>query len=97
VRRELADCPGDPWRNLDQLWFDVITHDREALRYLISRVGAERVVLGTDLPFDMALRDPIDRIDEAVPVELRTRIAVVNPAALYPSIPPGPTASPDRR
>jgi aminocarboxymuconate-semialdehyde decarboxylase len=101
VRRELADCPADPWRYLDQLWFDVITHDRDALRYLISRVGAERVVLGTDLPFDMALRDPIDRIDDAVRLELRERIAAVNPAQLYPSIAnglaAGATSSPDRR
>ena len=87
VRPELADCPPDPWRYLDQLWFDVITHDREALRYLTTRVGVERVVLGTDLPFDMALRDPIARIDDAVGLEFRTRIAVVNPSQLYPSIP----------
>lgn len=85
VRPELADSPADPWRHLDQLWFDVITHDPQALRFLVDRVGAERVVLGTDLPFDMALRDPIARIDDAVP-ELRDVIARHNPTRLYPSI-----------
>jgi aminocarboxymuconate-semialdehyde decarboxylase len=86
VRPELADAPPDPWRHLDQLWFDVITHDPQALRYLVDRVGAERVVLGTDLPFDMALRDPIARIDEAVPADVRERIASRNPTRLYPAI-----------
>jgi aminocarboxymuconate-semialdehyde decarboxylase len=86
VRPELADSPPDPWRFLDQLWFDVITHDRDALRYLIARVGDDRVVLGTDLPFDMALRDPVARIDDAVPAGVRDRIAETNPARLYPAL-----------
>jgi hypothetical protein len=29
---------------------DPITHDPDALRYLIAKVGAEHVVTGTDLP-----------------------------------------------
>lgn len=88
VRAELADSPPDPWRYLDQLWFDVITHDRDALRYLIARVGEDRVVLGTDLPFDMALRDPVTQIDAAVSGELRDRITQTNPARLYPALGP---------
>jgi aminocarboxymuconate-semialdehyde decarboxylase len=87
VRPELAESPADPWRYVEQLWFDVITHDREALQYLVERVGADRVVLGTDLPFDMGLRDPVARIDDAVSADVRDRIAVANPSRLYPSIP----------
>jgi aminocarboxymuconate-semialdehyde decarboxylase len=39
-------------------WFryDTITHMPEALTYLVSLVGAERIVLGSDAPFDV--RDP---------------------------------------
>ena len=33
--------------------YDTITHSDEALAYLVSRVGADRVAYGTDLPFDM--------------------------------------------
>ena len=53
VRPELASAPEDPWRYRGQIVVDTITHDVEALRYLISRMGSENVVLGTDLPFDM--------------------------------------------
>lgn len=86
VRPELADSPRDPWRHLDQLWFDVITHDAQALRYLVERVGAGQVVLGTDLPFDMALRDPLARISEAVTPDVRDVISRDNPVRLYPSL-----------
>jgi aminocarboxymuconate-semialdehyde decarboxylase len=65
VRPELVDAPEDPWAYLPQLWFDPITHDQAALRYLIDRVGVENVVLGTDLPFDMALRDPVASLELA--------------------------------
>jgi aminocarboxymuconate-semialdehyde decarboxylase len=84
VRGELADSPEDPWEYLDRIWFDTVTHDAAALRYLVERVGAERVVLGTDLPFDMALPEPMRLLDDAVDGDTAVRIAEANPAALYP-------------
>ncbi len=36
-----------------------------ALRQLIDAVGADRVVLGTDHPFDMGIDDPVARLDAA--------------------------------
>ena len=84
VRPELADSPPDPWSYLPQLWFDPITHDREALRHLVSRVGAENVVMGTDLPFDMATPEPMEELRAATGEETAAAIAVDNPAALYP-------------
>lgn len=85
-RPELADSPADPFRYLGQLWIDVITHDTAALKYLIARVGAERVVLGTDLPFDMAPPDPVAFLASAADSELVRRIAEENPRALYPAL-----------
>ncbi|HEY7241210.1 MAG TPA: amidohydrolase family protein [Burkholderiales bacterium] len=38
--------------------FDTLTHDAQALRYLIELVGVERLVLGTDAPFDMGDENP---------------------------------------
>jgi len=43
---------------LKRLYFDTITHDPQALRYLVELVGAERIVLGTDSPFDMGDENP---------------------------------------
>jgi hypothetical protein len=42
-------------------------------------------VVGTDLPFDMALPEPMRLLKEAVDAETATRIAEANPAALYPA------------
>jgi aminocarboxymuconate-semialdehyde decarboxylase len=83
VRPELAASPTDPFDYLDRLRFDVITHDREALRYLIARVGAERLVMGTDLPFDMATPAPMAELRAATDEDTARRIAEDNPAALY--------------
>jgi aminocarboxymuconate-semialdehyde decarboxylase len=83
VRAELAEAPADPWAALQQLWFDVIVHDVDALRYLVDRVGRDRVVLGTDLPFDMALPDPVGHVEAALgDVGLR-EVAERNPARLF--------------
>jgi aminocarboxymuconate-semialdehyde decarboxylase len=65
------------------LYFDTITHDREALRYLISRVGAERMLMGTDLPFDMATPEPMTALEEAADGDTVRRIAEQNPGRLY--------------
>jgi aminocarboxymuconate-semialdehyde decarboxylase len=83
VRPELAEAPADPWAYLDRLSFDIITHDPLALRYLISRVGSGRVVMGTDLPFDMATPEPMELLRAAADDETARAIAEHNPAALY--------------
>ena len=49
-----ARLKGDPAESLDRLFFDSITHAAGPLRFLLSEVGAERIVFGTDYPFDWA-------------------------------------------
>jgi aminocarboxymuconate-semialdehyde decarboxylase len=44
---------------LTRLSYDTILHEPAALRYLIERVGADRVVLGSDDSFPPADRDPM--------------------------------------
>ena len=54
--------------------------DADALRFLIDKVGADRVTIGTDAPFDMAEDDPLGVIN-AVPGltdEQRDRIYGLN-------------------
>ena len=63
VRREprvAIDRP--PSSYLDRFWFDSITHSDASLDFLVSLVGTERIVLGTDLPFDMGDPVPLERI-----------------------------------
>jgi aminocarboxymuconate-semialdehyde decarboxylase len=51
---------------LQRFYFDALTHDAEAARYLIDKVGADRVVIGTDHPFDMGPENLLASID-AIP------------------------------
>jgi len=67
VRKEArAKTENSPLRLLRRFYFDALTHDADALRYLIEKVGADRVTIGTDAPFDMAEDDPLAMIN-AVP------------------------------
>lgn len=47
------------------MWFDALVYTPGGLRHLVEEVGAERVVLGTDHPFDMGVEDPVARLDAA--------------------------------
>src|SRR5215218_2857517 len=48
-----------PPESIRRFYFDTVTHDAELLRALIDFAGAERVLLGSDYPFDMADPDPV--------------------------------------
>jgi aminocarboxymuconate-semialdehyde decarboxylase len=48
---------------LRRFYFDALTHDPKAARFLIDQVGADRVVLGTDNPFDMGYDDPLGELE----------------------------------
>ena len=55
VRSETrAAIAAPPSSYLRRFWYDTITHAATPLKFLIDLVGADRVVFGTDLPFDMA-------------------------------------------
>jgi aminocarboxymuconate-semialdehyde decarboxylase len=82
-RPELQDSPENPWSYAGQVIVDPITHDPDALRYLIAKLGAENIVMGTDLPFDMATPRPMSALLEACDEETAARIAERNPAELY--------------
>jgi aminocarboxymuconate-semialdehyde decarboxylase len=45
--------------------FDTVTHDPALLRALVEAVGADRVLLGSDYPFDMADWHPVETVRRA--------------------------------
>jgi aminocarboxymuconate-semialdehyde decarboxylase len=49
-----AAITATPSSYLRRFWYDTITHAATPLKFLIELAGADRVVFGTDLPFDMA-------------------------------------------
>ena len=55
---------------LKRFYFDTLTHEPQALRYLIDLVGAERIVVGTDAPFDMGDENPRATLSRLSPDEV---------------------------
>ena len=51
-----------PAESLRRFWFDSLTHDRGVLAGLVAWAGADRVLLGSDRPFDMGTDRPVDDI-----------------------------------
>jgi aminocarboxymuconate-semialdehyde decarboxylase len=67
VRTETkAKIDRPPSEYIKLLYFDTITHWEPALEFLINTVGADRVVVGSDYPFDMGPAEPV-RFVEGVP------------------------------
>jgi aminocarboxymuconate-semialdehyde decarboxylase len=58
VRSFPSSAPTDPAAYFGRVRFDCLTHDRDALGFLLSKVGAENMLMGTDLPCDMATPEP---------------------------------------
>jgi aminocarboxymuconate-semialdehyde decarboxylase len=83
VRAELADSPADPYAYFGRIFVDTITHDSAALRFLVERVGADNVAMGTDLPFDMATPEPVAALEEAVDAEPARAIMEETPRRLF--------------
>jgi aminocarboxymuconate-semialdehyde decarboxylase len=48
-----------PAEFLRRFYYDTVLHSTEALRFLVERVGADRVVLGSDYPFPMGDPEPV--------------------------------------
>jgi aminocarboxymuconate-semialdehyde decarboxylase len=47
---------------LRRFYYDYIVYTEKALRYLIDTVGVDRVVFGTDWPYDMEFDWPVSWI-----------------------------------
>jgi aminocarboxymuconate-semialdehyde decarboxylase len=63
VRTEArANIQQPPSAYLRRFHYDCIVYTESALRFLIDTVGADRVVFGTDWPYDMALDWPVSWI-----------------------------------
>jgi len=60
-RPDARGCARRPSEYLRLIWYDALVYTPRALRHLVDAVGADKVVLGTDYPFDMGVTDPVAR------------------------------------
>ncbi len=66
LRRSFATAPAqnaDPMEGFRRLYFDSVVYDPAALRFVGEVAGAERIVMGTDLPFAIAEPEPVQFVD----------------------------------
>ncbi|GIX48090.1 MAG: 2-hydroxy-3-carboxy-6-oxo-7-methylocta-2,4-dienoate decarboxylase [Candidatus Tectimicrobiota bacterium] len=82
VRPECQALPQPPSAYLQRLYFDTLCHRPQALHYLLLTVGASRLVLGTDYPFDMGDPQPQATL-AALPAAERAAVAGETAARLY--------------
>jgi aminocarboxymuconate-semialdehyde decarboxylase len=86
VRPEPKEKVHQPPRTfLKNLYFDTITHNADALRYLIAFAGSDHVLLGSDYPYDMGDPDPFQTVSKLSGIKAgdRRRIMRENAIALF--------------
>jgi len=56
---------GDPVESLALLYTDSIVHDPRVLRFVVEMIGADRVMMGSDMPFPIGEEEPYRIIADA--------------------------------
>ena len=56
--------PREPETITRRFLYDTIAHSDRSLEFLIQEAGAERVLLGSDYPYDMAMLDCVSHVRE---------------------------------
>ncbi len=64
VRAEMKHMPRKPSDYLRRFTYDTIGHSPAVMKFVISQVGADRVMLGSDYCFDMGFEDPVSVVDD---------------------------------
>ena len=80
VRSHISQKPSS---YLKQIYFDSIVFG-DGLDYLVDRVGADHILMGTDYPYDMGEEDPVGRIArvEGISEDQRQQMSGLNAGRL---------------
>jgi aminocarboxymuconate-semialdehyde decarboxylase len=60
-----AAIPREPREYARRIWVDSLSHGPGNLRFIVDTLGADRVVIGSDYPFDMGFDDPVAELERA--------------------------------
>jgi len=72
-----GDLPKPPTEYLKRVYFDTVVFSPHQLEYLVRQFGADRILMGTDYPFDMADSDPVGHVGSVASFDDATRDAIV--------------------
>ena len=61
LKRNHSITPGtsDPVEALHLIYTDTIEHDPRVLRFVVEMMGADRIMLGSDMPFPIGDHEPM--------------------------------------
>ena len=67
LKRNAAITPGigDPVEALATIYTDTILHDARVLKFVIEMMGSERIMMGSDMPFPIGDRQPLEIVAAA--------------------------------
>ena len=83
VRPEAKEKVHQPPRAfLRNFYFDTITHNPDALRYLIAFAGSDHVLLGSDYPYDMGDLNPVQTVSKLPRIKKEDRIKILRENAI---------------
>jgi aminocarboxymuconate-semialdehyde decarboxylase len=60
AKKFIAEPPSHYARSL---YFDTLTHDPRLLEFNVEKFGSERIMIGSDYPFDMGVDHPLAQLD----------------------------------
>ena len=78
VHRLCADAPSSYMR---RMWFDTCLFNPVEVQALVALAGAERVMLGSDYPFDMGDEDPVGLVERCTGLDAARRDLVLGATA----------------
>jgi aminocarboxymuconate-semialdehyde decarboxylase len=79
-----------PQPSIARFYYDTILHSAAHLEFLIGQMGADRIALGSDYPFDMGMLDCVRSVRSLeIPEEQRRKILTDVPRRLVGGIEPG--------
>jgi aminocarboxymuconate-semialdehyde decarboxylase len=55
--------PEPPSRYAQSLYFDTLTHDPRLLAFNLEKFGSQRIMVGSDYPFDMGVEHPLAQLE----------------------------------
>jgi aminocarboxymuconate-semialdehyde decarboxylase len=71
-----AAIPKEPREYARRIWVDSLSHGAGNLRFIVEQLGEDRVVIGSDYPFDMGFDDPVAALGASgLAADVQARIA----------------------
>jgi aminocarboxymuconate-semialdehyde decarboxylase len=71
-----GELPQPPTSYLKTIYFDTVVFTPHQLEALVKTFGAERILLGTDYPYDMAEYDPLGHLASVETLDATARAAI---------------------